>query len=202
MKFKFLLFTLLFGGLLMTDGCGDDSFSCEDGKQNQGETGIDCGGPCPNCAYMRTCSDGIQNGEALGVDCGGPCPNACVSQPPVLNPFFNATIDGTAWSATSVSSTELNGRVTFSGSNDELSVVISYSEDFTTRTGDFDLSTNTAVMTGTGIDGECIAQSGSVTFTKFDTTNKVVSGTFEFTCQGTDAVDVMVTNGEFEDIGY
>jgi len=47
MKFKFLLFTLLFGGLLMTYGCGDNSFSCEDGKQNQGETGIDCGGPAP-----------------------------------------------------------------------------------------------------------------------------------------------------------
>ncbi len=186
----------------MSYGCGDDSFSCEDGKQNQGETGIDCGGPCPNCAYVRTCTDGIQNGEELGVDCGGPCPNACISQPPVLNTFFSAAIDGTDWSATSVTGTELNGRITFSGTNGELSVVISYSEDFATGTGNFDLTMNTAAMTGTGINGECLAQSGSVTFTKFDTSNKVVSGTFEFTCQGTDGVDVVVTNGEFEDIGY
>lgn len=49
--------------------------SCSDGIQNQGETGVDCGGPCPACA---TCSDGNQNQGETGVDCGGPCP-ACPS---------------------------------------------------------------------------------------------------------------------------
>jgi len=44
--------------------------SCVDGIQNQGETGVDCGGPCPACA---TCSDGIQNQGEAGIDCGGPC---------------------------------------------------------------------------------------------------------------------------------
>lgn len=43
--------------------------SCNDGIQNQDETGIDCGGticgPCPDC------NDGIQNGDETGVDCGG-----------------------------------------------------------------------------------------------------------------------------------
>ena len=47
--------------------------TCSDGIQNQGETGIDCGGP--NCAPCHTCDDGIQNGLETGVDCGGPdCP--------------------------------------------------------------------------------------------------------------------------------
>ncbi|MCC6372779.1 MAG: hypothetical protein IT236_17375 [Bacteroidia bacterium] len=47
--------------------------SCSDGKQNQNETGIDCGGECSVCI---TCSDGIQNQGETDIDCGGPC-NAC-----------------------------------------------------------------------------------------------------------------------------
>ena len=59
--------------------------SCNDGIKNQGEEGIDCGGPCPPCP---TCYDGIQNchimpdGNILceeGIDCGGPCP-PCVDE--------------------------------------------------------------------------------------------------------------------------
>ena len=56
--------------------CGgpcDDCASCNDGIQNQGETGVDCGGPCADCA---SCNDGIQNQGETGVDCGGPC-TAC-----------------------------------------------------------------------------------------------------------------------------
>jgi len=44
--------------------------SCTDGISNQGETGIDCGGPCPSC---ETCADGIRNQGEADVDCGGPC---------------------------------------------------------------------------------------------------------------------------------
>ncbi len=51
--------------------------TCNDGIQNQGELGIDCGGPCPVCLPPpTTCSDGIQNQGEDGIDCGGPCP-AC-----------------------------------------------------------------------------------------------------------------------------
>ena len=46
---------------------------CTDGKQNHGETGIDCGGPCNACP---TCEDDIQNQGETDVDCGGPC-NTC-----------------------------------------------------------------------------------------------------------------------------
>ncbi len=58
--------------------------TCFDGIQNQGEEGIDCGGPCPPCP---TCDDGIKNCHKIiqqdgswievceeGIDCGGPCP--------------------------------------------------------------------------------------------------------------------------------
>ena len=54
--------------------------TCSDGIQNQGETGIDCGGPCPPCGVAPTCSDGVQNQGETGVDCGGPCP-ACAAAP-------------------------------------------------------------------------------------------------------------------------
>ncbi|MBN1503021.1 hypothetical protein JW930_05745 [Candidatus Woesearchaeota archaeon] len=49
--------------------------SCTDNIQNQGEEGVDCGGPCSSCG---TCSDSIKNQEEEGVDCGGPC-GPCVS---------------------------------------------------------------------------------------------------------------------------
>jgi len=44
--------------------------NCSDGIQNQGEEGIDCGGPCKPCP---SCEDGIQNQGEEGIDCGGPC---------------------------------------------------------------------------------------------------------------------------------
>lgn len=46
--------------------------TCFDGIQNGGETGIDCGGPCPPC-LKHNCFDGIQNQNETGIDCGGPC---------------------------------------------------------------------------------------------------------------------------------
>jgi len=47
--------------------------SCNDGLQNQGEEGIDCGGPCSKTC--PTCVDGIKNQNEESVDCGGPCPS-------------------------------------------------------------------------------------------------------------------------------
>lgn len=71
------------------DGCGTTSGpTCSDGIQNQGETGIDCGGPCAACP--PTCSDGIQNQGETGVDCGGPCA-PCNSMNPriIADGFFD-----------------------------------------------------------------------------------------------------------------
>ncbi|NRA50603.1 MAG: fibronectin type III domain-containing protein, partial [Phaeodactylibacter sp.] len=49
--------------------------TCDDGIQNGGETGVDCGGP--NCPACPTCNDGIQNGSETGIDCGGPDCGPC-----------------------------------------------------------------------------------------------------------------------------
>lgn len=62
--------------------------TCNDGVQNQGETGVDCGGPCVACSVVPqpTCTDGIQNQGETGVDCGGPCPVCAVTPQPVITP--------------------------------------------------------------------------------------------------------------------
>lgn len=59
-----------------TEDCGEDA--CSDGRKNNGETGIDCGGPCVACPPAASCSDGKKNQDETGVDCGGKC-DACES---------------------------------------------------------------------------------------------------------------------------
>ncbi len=68
------------GNSMPANGVSDGSTTptCSDGIKNGDETGVDCGGSCPNsCAVNPTCNDGIQNGDETGVDCGGSCPNTC-----------------------------------------------------------------------------------------------------------------------------
>ncbi len=57
--------------------CPNACATCTDGVQNGNETGVDCGGP--DCAACPTCTDGIQNGDETGIDCGGSCPNTCAT---------------------------------------------------------------------------------------------------------------------------
>lgn len=105
-------------------GCTADGTNaqdgCKDGIQNDGETSVDCGGPCAACAgavpggsskdpptngsdepgetpnpvtpggngeLIETCADGVENNGELGLDCGGPCP-AC------LEPLSGTRIPG------------------------------------------------------------------------------------------------------------
>ena len=51
--------------------------SCTDGIQNGDETGVDCGGSCPDDCPPAHCSDGVISGDEEGVDCGGSCPDKC-----------------------------------------------------------------------------------------------------------------------------
>jgi len=69
-------------GELKCDGGvpGEKPPTCDDGKQNGNELGVDCGGICPPCLKDPTCSDGVRNQGETGIDCGGPC-KACNGQP-------------------------------------------------------------------------------------------------------------------------
>ncbi len=84
--------------------------TCSDGIQNQGEAGIDCGGPCTACA--PTCSDGIQNQNETGVDCGGPC-TACVTcETHTLSITMDNYPEDVSWQVV-----DSNGAIIASGSN-------------------------------------------------------------------------------------
>jgi len=56
--------------------CKDGIKNCHDGFC---EIAIDCGGACGMCP---TCSDGKKNQMEEGIDCGGPCPNKCILETP------------------------------------------------------------------------------------------------------------------------
>ena len=86
----------------------DATATCSDGIQNQGETGVDCGGPnCQACEVTPTCTDGIQNGDEEGIDCGGSC-TAC-STSGTVGVTENITAD-TTWTSDNIY--ELEGRIT------------------------------------------------------------------------------------------
>jgi hypothetical protein len=78
-----------------TSPCGPAT--CDDGIQNQDETGVDCGGTsCPACP---TCDDGMMNGDETGVDCGGsdcaPCP--CLDNGVTLTINLDNYPEETSW---------------------------------------------------------------------------------------------------------
>lgn len=68
--------------------------TCSNGKLDEDETQVDCGGECPACKTCLTdddctdlgcvdglcaptCDDGALNGDETAVDCGGTCPTKC-----------------------------------------------------------------------------------------------------------------------------
>ena len=93
---------------------GSSGPSCSDGIQNQGETGIDCGGPCGACP---TCSDGIQNQGETGIDCGGPCspcpPPPGGSESIILASYFETGWD--SWVDGGIDATRLNTSYSYEG---------------------------------------------------------------------------------------
>ncbi|RME54233.1 hypothetical protein D6777_04460 [Candidatus Woesearchaeota archaeon] len=58
--------------------------TCYDAVQNQGEEGIDCGGPCESCEQV-TCTNQKWDGDETGLDCGGSkCPPCKGEKPKVV----------------------------------------------------------------------------------------------------------------------
>lgn len=60
--------------LTCQDGtCQQPLDHCSNNVQDDGETGVDCGGPdCAPCQTKQYCSNGVQDRDETGVDCGGP----------------------------------------------------------------------------------------------------------------------------------
>lgn len=57
LTFSFILQSCLYGDKVIIPE-ETNNFTCNDGVQNQGETGIDCGGPCPECFTAPPCQPG------------------------------------------------------------------------------------------------------------------------------------------------
>jgi len=215
MKAKILIMLSLCFALLLNSNC-KQTYTCTDGQQNQGETGIDCGdaaGLCPPCnttgTPTATCTDGIQNGTETGVDCGGTCP-ACdttVEPPVTTDPNMSANVNGSAWEATgagidSYGSLSIVGLgVTAAG--DSVTIAISYAGDYLVGTYDFaDIGVG-AVIAINDVTAECASTIGTLAFNTFDTINQQVSGTFTFTCLDADGNSLhTVDSGTFTSVPY
>lgn len=87
-----LFFLLIFIGSAVSS-CEE---TCYDGKMNNGEENVDCGGPCVKCdTSIGTCYDGLLNQGEEDIDCGGPCP-VCVTDTSILNPQFICNGNGSS----------------------------------------------------------------------------------------------------------
>ena len=94
MKLNSLFIALALCCAVVFNSCEDDP-TCTDGLQNQGELGIDCGGPCPAiCGATATCTDGIMNGDEEDIDCGGSCPDACTTTATCTDGLMNGNETG------------------------------------------------------------------------------------------------------------
>ncbi len=171
----------------------DNTGTCSDGIQNQGEQGVDCGGPCGNiCA---SCGDGIMNQGETAVDCGGPC-DPCYQR-------LTASINGTTWNSQSRNAFIASpGALRIYGTNSVKNITLNYSGPFVAGT----------VATGVQFTGELrdengnlfsSAPGGSISFSTFDTLSHTVSGTYQFL--GTNALSggsTIVSNGVFNVLEY
>lgn len=192
LSFAFILAFILAAGVVIYSGCSKDdnkpAATCSDGIQNQGETGVDCGGPCTACA---TCSDGIQNQGETGVDCGGPCS-------PCATASLTATIDGAPFTATFIQAQLLSGMLVIQATNGSKTLSLVHSGALATGTYTLQsVSTNYATSSIT-----CLCTTSSITFTTFNTTTQKVSGTFYFNCTDASSTAHSITSGSFANIGY
>ena len=110
--------------LLNSTACGTPAEpTCDDGIQNQGETGVDCGGPCPG--ICPTCDDGILNNGEIEVDCGGPncsvCP--CTGEDVTLTILLDNYPEETSWSITDASGGTVANGGTYGSQPDGSTVV-------------------------------------------------------------------------------
>lgn len=151
----------------------DGVLACVDGIQNNGETGVDCGGSCLACP---TCSDGIQNGEETAIDCGG---SGCAACPPCAGITLDLNLDNypgeTSWSII-----DANGNTVASGSGYSSANTI-VTDNACLFTGCYDLVINDSFGDGmccgygngsytlTDADGNVLASGGE--FASSETTN-------------------------------
>lgn len=144
---------------------------------------------------VETCLDGIQNQGETDVDCGGANCDPCLGK-------MKATIEGKSFVNASTLNVSVNDTLQtlyMSGSSSagDTTVSLLYSGAFTTGTHPVGGSVS---IIGLPLYND---PNGTITFTKFDTFNKVFDGTFSFSAVEINSGDtIKVTNGMFTTVGY
>ena len=171
----------------------DNTGTCNDGIRNQGEFGIDCGGPCDQ--VCPSCADGILNQGETGIDCGGPC-GPCF-------PELKASVGSDPWNSTSRNaSISGQGVLRIFGTDQLTSITLVYSGPFEQGVTYAGTSFVAEYRDGTG-NLFTSTGNGMIEFISFDTTARTVSGAFQF--EGVNAATsdkVKVGNGVFNMLSY
>jgi hypothetical protein len=171
MRLNLLVVVFLSFVLFSSWGCGktDEAISkpipgCYDNIQNQGESGVDCGGPCQ------------------------PCPGK-----------MTAKIDGNLWESTSNVTTQVfNNTIYIIGSNNS-TISLRHIGPFTEGTFTQEEGLYTEFNGNQYSTQQC-----TITFTDWNETDSVVSGTFSFTGQHVGGINppVQITEGTFENVSF
>jgi hypothetical protein len=143
---------------------------------------------------VGTCSDGIKNQGEEDVDCGGPC-TSCIQ-----DPMMKASVSGFKWTAVNIAASNGSGSFSINADNNSIPMwVIKLVHKGPRTAGTYALDASTVLTDISGTYHEF--KGGTITFTKFDASKKLVSGTFSFKAQG--PLFLMdVTDGEFTAIPY
>lgn len=219
---KYLLLSFLMLGLTLFSACGDD-FSCTDGKQNQGERGIDCGdeaGKCPPCDFLEIpvnnpidttdmpidtmdmpidtmMQDSI--GNNIGLDCGGTGSQFCAV---VGDSTWVGLVSDLATPPLTLENNNLEGSIF---SSEETST-FTFGVNETLALGTYDMNNDSFISIqedGFTYRVRINKGTGTMTIQKFDPTEKIISGTFEFIGFNAAETDsIVVTNGVFIDVPY
>ena len=143
--------------------------------------------PIPNC------QDGILNQGEIETDCGGPCP-ACPSK-------MTANVNGMNWESSGSVTTQINGSsiIILSG-NGTSNMSLIYNGPFTI--GSYNLAN--AIYTINATSANYITNTGNITFTNWDQSEKLLYGTFNFKAfESSGSGDsVNVTQGKFIFVPY
>lgn len=144
---------------------------------------------------FETCFDNIKNQDESGVDCGGICPFQCPAS-------MSAKVNGNAWKADSIKATFVSGSSLnirgYLASGYYPSIQLVYIGSLTP--GSHALSNGTSYTTD--INAIVTFISGTITFNNVDSHDRILKGSFNFTCSDQSGTNYVISDGVFEDVPY
>lgn len=187
--FKIWSFSILSLSVFLMMSCGSDP-TCTDGEQNGGETGIDCGGPCISCDSIGIVIP-IDTMMEDTMEEMTSCANRLCAQ-----------VSGSEFVGEQSTAEDLLGEtILIKGITGTTEIGLNYSG--LREVGNYDFAQTLANYTEAGTVYEANdTLDGTINFTLFDTANKVISGTFEFTGTNASGTEIQVTNGTFDQLSY